>query len=185
MCGLFGIFKGSEGAYSEKFLRNVLRRVALDSESRGKDSSGIVLRNATNGSLNVVKGDVPISFLLGQPEYRAFLDAGFPHRDERSPGSAAPFAAMGHARLVTNGSQLRDENNQPVIKDGIAAIHNGIIVNAERLWEANPDLRRNYEIDTEIMLALCRSHLQEGESLPAAVARRSGEFRDGFDGDAV
>ena len=43
--------------------------------------------------------------------------------------------AFGHARLVTNGSQLNDSNNQPVVKDDIICIHNGIVVNADDLWK--------------------------------------------------
>ena len=50
------------------------------------------------------------------------------------------FSLFGHARLVTNGSQLHEVNNQPVMKDGILIIHNGIIVNADELWEKYPEI---------------------------------------------
>ena len=62
--------------------------------------------------------------------------------------------------LTTNGTQLEDENNQPVIKDGLIGIHNGIIVNVDELWDVNKDLKRCYDIDTEVMLSLFRKYLK-------------------------
>ncbi len=63
-------------------------------------------------------------------------------------------AVIGHSRLVTNGTEDIHNNNQPVLKNGMACIHNGIIVNDKELWKKFPDLKREYEIDTEIILAL-------------------------------
>ena len=57
---------------------------------------------------------------------------------------------FGHSRLVTNGSQLDDTNNQPIIKDGIVSVHNGIITNVDDLWKENQKLSRSYDIDTDI-----------------------------------
>ena len=40
MCGIFGVFiKGSN--YKREFVSNVLKNVAILSQSRGKDSSGL------------------------------------------------------------------------------------------------------------------------------------------------
>ena len=55
--------------------------------------------------------------------------------------------------MVTNGSQLNSHNNQPVIKGDAVAIHNGIIVNGDELWKKYNDLEKEYDIDTEILLA--------------------------------
>ena len=41
---------------------------------------------------------------------------------------------MGHARLVTNGTHLKPENNQPVEKKDYSLIHNGIITNVDNLY---------------------------------------------------
>jgi asparagine synthetase B (glutamine-hydrolysing) len=78
---------------------------------------------------------------------------------------------MGHSRLVTNGSQLNDENNQPVVKDGVIGVHNGIIVNESELWSRYQDIRRTYEIDTEVMLALIRKHLRDCGDISTAVSK--------------
>lgn len=83
----------------------------------------------------------------------------------------ANFSLFGHARLVTNGTQLEDENNQPVVKDGAVGIHNGIIVNVDDLWGKNNGLKRNYEIDTEVMLSLVRNYSRNENSLSGAVSK--------------
>jgi hypothetical protein len=57
------------------------------------------------------------------------------------------------------------ENNQPVIKDGLIGIHNGIIVNDRRLWMNFPDLERKFEVDTEIILSLVRKFYEESGAL--------------------
>ena len=44
-------------------------------------------------------------------------------------------AVMGHSRLVTNGAQENNQNNQPVVAGDMVGIHNGIIVNDEELWQ--------------------------------------------------
>jgi hypothetical protein len=74
---------------------------------------------------------------------------------------------MGHSRLITNG--LSD--NQPVIYEDVAVLHNGIIVNHEAVWErlGRP---RKLEIDTEVIAAIAFDHVENGyalEDLPARV----------------
>ena len=76
---------------------------------------------------------------------------------------------FGHARLVTNGSQLEDNNNQPVIKDDIICVHNGIVVNVDELWEKHPFLVRKNEIDSEILPSLIRMELNNGNSIDWSV----------------
>ncbi|MCX7018466.1 MAG: hypothetical protein NTY46_05600 [Candidatus Sumerlaeota bacterium] len=81
------------------------------------------------------------------------------------------IAFIGHSRLVTNGAQQFNHNNQPVIRDGLVAIHNGIVTNVDDLWQRNPQLDRDYEIDTEIILAMFRQGLCAGLGIPATTRR--------------
>ena len=69
--------------------------------------------------------------------------------------------AFGHSRLVTNGSQLRSSNNQPVVKNGLVGTHNGIIVNHDDLWSKNKDLKKEYDIDTEVLLSIIDKKVSE------------------------
>jgi hypothetical protein len=83
---------------------------------------------------------------------------------------------MGHSRLVTNGTQFNDDNNQPVIKNDIIGVHNGIIVNDAQLWADNKELVREYEIDTEVMLALIEKHLEEGNDILGSIELMESEI---------
>ena len=164
MCGIFGVIAGSKAPYSDEFLKRSLNILAEVSESRGKDSSGLCLNRSGGEGIKVFKGPVRVRRLLKNPEVQRAVDGTFSNR-------SAGAWAFGHARLVTNGSQLRGFNNQPVVKDGILGVHNGIVVNADELWEAHHDLEREYEIDTEIVLALVRKYLGGGDALGKAVSR--------------
>jgi glutamine---fructose-6-phosphate transaminase (isomerizing) len=160
MCGIFGIILKPGTTYSAGSVKGSLKKIALFSESRGKDSSGIAFRDVQENSIEVIKGDIPVSELIKDDMYFKQLDASF-NAYQKGDG----FSVFGHARLVTNGSQLHEVNNQPVIKDGILVIHNGIIVNADELWEIHAGIKREYKIDTEIIPSLIRSGLDDKKDL--------------------
>ena len=67
---------------------------------------------------------------------------------------------MGHSRLITNG--LND--NQPVIRDGVSVIHNGIIVNNDNIWK-NLDVSRTLQIDTEAINGVVISYLKKNDDI--------------------
>ena len=159
MCGIFGVTLSKKSNYSTANISKVLKKIAHISESRGKDSSGLAIRNETEKKLNVVKGDIPIRQLTKNKEANSFLDKSL---YEYKRGSS--FLSFGHARLVTNGSQLKAVNNQPVVKDKTILIHNGIITNNEELWKANPDIKREFNIDTEIINSLIHKYVTTTEN---------------------
>ncbi|MBM3417347.1 MAG: glucosamine 6-phosphate synthetase [Bacteroidetes bacterium] len=163
MCGIFGLITKPGKIYSPKARRKTLENIAVFSESRGKDSSGMAIRNLNEGTIDVIKGDVPIRQLLKSKDFDVSVKEAL-KADELNQG----FSAFGHARLVTNGTQLNEANNQPVLKDDIIIIHNGIIVNVDELWELHPDLHRTYSIDTEIIPALIRKQLKSTNDLTEA-----------------
>lgn len=86
-----------------------------------------------------------------------------------SPALPEPLAILGHARLATNGAEGIDGNNQPVVRDGVVGVHNGIVVNIDELWRANAALGRRWDVDTEVLLALVRAHYQQNGSPTAAL----------------
>lgn len=175
MCGIFGFIARQGTNYSKDNIKKTLTRIATLSESRGKDSSGIAMRRTGDRTIDVIKGDVPIKNLINSREFEISVKKSL---KEYEMGEA--FTAFGHARLVTNGSQLQEVNNQPVLKDGIILIHNGIIVNVDELWKEHKDLKRDYLIDTEIIPALIRKELEKNENTVLACnkafARLEGTF---------
>lgn len=166
MCGIYGIIVREKTTVSAHFIRDSLEFIAKASIARGKDSSGIVFKNTQSQEIHCVKGDIAVNKLLKTREYRQNLT-----RSLSSYSSGFAFQAMGHARLVTNGSQLRPHNNQPVVKDGVIGIHNGIIVNVDKLWLVHPHLVRKYEIDTEILLSMIKDGLNKSDSHKVAVSK--------------
>jgi hypothetical protein len=137
MCGIFGVI--SSGTFDRKGLRELARH----SQQRGKDSSGLLVLEG--GTCRVFRADCRISVLLGKV----------------NPKSGGLI--MGHSRLVTNGL----EDNQPVVRDGICVLHNGIVVNEEAAWKkaASP---RHLQIDSEVIAAIVGTSLEKGMTLEEA-----------------
>ena len=161
MCGIFGLIVHNDAGYGPVFIKKSLATLARLSETRGKDSSGFAFRNETDKTINVIKASMPISSLMKHRVFASELKAhlnSMRHREDVTTRNV--FAAIGHSRLVTNGTQLNDENNQPVVKDGLVGVHNGIIVNVDELWKIMPIGQRRYDIDTEVMFSLFR-HFDE------------------------
>ena len=158
-------------------MRGSLDILTRCSQSRGKDSSGLTIRDGGAATFSVFKGDVPLDSLYRSSAVRSRLDESLA---AYTNGRRQSFEVMGHSRLVTNGSQLEFGNNQPVVKDGIIGIHNGIVVNDLDLWSENGALRRDNEIDTEILLALVRKHLTAARGLPWAIARTDADVEGTF-----
>ena len=127
MYGIFGLITKKESHYSQILLKKTVERLAILSESRGKDSSGLAFRDERERSINIYKGPISISELLEQEVIRNEFDSVLNcNGDGKSNKLDSTFAVMGHARLVTNGTQLDEKNNQPVVEDGIFGIRNGM-----------------------------------------------------------
>jgi glucosamine--fructose-6-phosphate aminotransferase (isomerizing) len=141
MCGIFGVVAARDASKTEALLGALFRL----SESRGKEASGIA--GIADDTIHVLKSPVPSTELLRTKTYASYIERVV---------NRSPVAVIGHSRLVTNGAQTNQANNQPVCVDNIAGVHNGIIVNEAKLWGAHPELTRTHEVDTEVLLRLVR-----------------------------
>lgn len=157
MCGIFGIVT-PDG----RNLERQLEALFLLSESRGKEAAGLALQDGRE--IRVVKEAQSASQMMQRPRYRKLMKQAANGAGER------PLTAIGHSRLVTNGLDAISANNQPVIRDRLIGIHNGIIVNDAKLW-TKFGLERTAEVDTEVFLALVQKFRLSGSSLAEAVAR--------------
>jgi glucosamine--fructose-6-phosphate aminotransferase (isomerizing) len=164
MCGIFGLVVGGESRVSGGDYRALLESLFLESESRGKEAAGAAF--CIDGEILVVRKAVPASELLRNHEYIQFRDRA---AAALGAGSRTPIATIGHARLVTNGLQGIDANNQPVVKGGTVCVHNGIIVNEPTLWAEEPDLSRQSDVDTEVVAALLDRTLKQGAPVDQAI----------------
>lgn len=141
MCGIFGVVSSSP--VNEGDL-NVLVQHA---QQRGRDSSGLL--TFVGKAYQVYRADYPITRLLKEVRPQA------------------SHLVLGHSRLITNG--LGD--NQPVVRDGVVVLHNGIVVNDDTLW-AEIGKVRTLQIDTEIIAGIAAAYLESGgalEDLPTRI----------------
>ncbi|MBD5491008.1 MAG: hypothetical protein HDR16_02460 [Lachnospiraceae bacterium] len=151
MCGIFGLIAGKNAAITAEELNKGIEKLLLLSESRGKEASGICA--ITDTSIRIHKRCVRAKELIRTGEYREIM-SGIDRETKRT--------VMGHARMVTNGSSHNPNNNQPVIRGDFVCIHNGIIVNDEAVWKDHPEMVRQDEVDTEVLLALLQKYGAEG-----------------------
>lgn len=146
MCGIFGIVSGTAQTPGD------LPILAHHAEQRGRDSSGLVV--ARGAGYEVQRADFEIRKLL------------------KKISIGETRLVMGHSRLITNG--LAD--NQPVVRDGIIVIHNGIVVNYDAIW---PKLNktRELQVDSEVIAAIAADHLDNGGAVEDIGARVLEECR--------
>ena len=113
MCGIFGIIANKEEAELKKHLFiNSINFLGGASQSRGRDSSGLCVYNQVSGDIDIFKGPISANQLLKRKNVIKGISEGFTNATNSS-------YAFGHARLVTNGTQLNTDNNQPVHKNKI------------------------------------------------------------------
>lgn len=141
MCGIFGVVSSSPVHEGEL---NVLVQHA---QQRGRDSSGLL--TFVGKAYQVYRADYPITRLLKEVRPQA------------------SHLVLGHSRLITNGL----DDNQPVVRDGVVVLHNGIVVNDKALW-AEIGKVRTLQIDTEIIAGVAAAHMESGgalEQLPTRI----------------
>ena len=132
-----GIF----GVISTSIVNKIkFKNLVVHSQQRGRDSSGLVFIDSNQ--YRIEKADFNIENLLNKVK---------------------PFSSkviFGHSRLITNG--LND--NQPVVKKDIVVIHNGIVVNETEIWN-KVDVKKELEIDSEVITALAEDHINKGGNI--------------------
>ncbi len=166
MCGIFGVLAGPDAPLSARRIQDIVDVLFRLSESRGREAAGVAVLSPD--AIRVYKEAVPASVMIRTPEYRGLVGQALSGVSSNgSPGRA--IAIIGHSRLVTTGGQNDRRNNQPVMNAGTVGVHNGIVVNDRQLWEAFPDLSRNGEVDSEVIVALIRRFLTRTGSLAGAV----------------
>lgn len=139
MCGIFGVIGQQREADPA-----LVKDFAHHARQRGVDASGLIVGGEK--TLAIYRADADVKRLLTKVNLN---DASF---------------VLGHSRLVTNG--FRD--NQPVFRDGLIVLHNGIVTNCEELWTEGRT--RHQEVDTEIIPVLLNEQLAAGADYAAAVA---------------
>lgn len=156
MCGILGFSKNSNSVIDDIGVESLLKSLYSFSEKRGHDSSGIAV--VREKEIIVHKRALPASKFIKTKEYKEVIS------EEKNIN-----AIIAHARMETNGSFAENKNNQPVVKDGVVTVHNGIIVNEEDLWKKNSEIKKEYSVDTEVFNSLAGLSLKKGNPLQKAI----------------
>lgn len=150
MCGIFGFHLRHP---VRQDWQSLLERLGTISESRGREACGLAAR--TGSDLSVLRWNRPFAHLRKKPTYKEFMQGVNPGKHD--------LAVIGHTRLVTNGDRKVMAHNQPVTRDGMVLIHNGIICNYASLWRSTLGQHPPSELDSEVLAALLSRGLRQGE----------------------
>ena len=158
MCGILGIITNKNSQIDSGLIKSTTDHLFKLSETRGKEASGLFVR--TEDAIYAYKQSSPPHEMIKSREYKDISNKYF------NIGTAI----IGHSRLVTNGSQTENNNNQPVIKKGAIGVHNGIVVNVDDLFKTF-QFKKLYQVDSEVILDLIQKFREENGSLVAATQK--------------
>lgn len=168
MCGIFGMVLQPGHGWRAGDLGRAVRRLWRLSESRGREAAGLAV--ACGGEIRLLRAPRSASALI-----RGGADRDLWRRAAPKLARGRSLTVIGHSRLVTDGHESRDANNQPLVTGRVVGVHNGIVVNHESLWRDNPGLHRRGEVDSEVLFRLLDRFLGRGVALAEALCR---VFRD-------
>ena len=169
MCGIFGIVSRVQFTDSGNLLLGVTNKLFKLSESRGKEAAGLSIRDKS--TIYVLKEPLRASKFIASRGYREVFQKISVSNKDTAENDTHPILIIGHSRLVTHGQSGLNNNNQPVIKRGVVGVHNGVIVNDTVLWDNFPEMQREYQVDTEVILSLVNYYRGQGNSLVRTIQK--------------
>ncbi len=159
MCGIFGVVITSPKEYNENKIYELIKRLYSLSETRGREAAGAALSN--EDSFDIYKDALSATKFIKSNKFNEILSKSL----NGCTKSKKSFSLIGHSRLVTNGAHSNNLNNQPLVSDNQIGVHNGIITNYKNLWKKNRLLKKETELDTEILFKLIDKEYLETDNL--------------------
>ncbi len=158
MCGIFCLSLEPGVVLASDALTQMSRKMLLIAERRGREAAGICAYGA--GQTSYIKRPTSATAMVKAPEFADFCKAAYA---PVTGGNALShgITVIGHARLVTNGMRAFHDNNQPFDANGFVGVHNGIIVNHDKIF-ADADVVP--ELDSLAIPARLRHYLEAGET---------------------
>lgn len=173
MCGIFGIIVEKNADVNQKAFRKILKHIFLLSESRGKESSGLLF--IENEHTEICKSSGKARRLIRSINYKNKID-NYLSRLFTNEDLSKNASIIGNTRLATNGSHMDENNNQPFTIETISGVHNGIVVNCEELMNKHGILSRKGESDSEILFRVFQKYSDYGESMDSAAEKLLAEI---------
>jgi len=163
MCGIIGVTPAFDTG--DTGLHSITQLLLNLSETRGSEAAGLAV--LTTSGLTVTKSAESASVFCKSSEFAEAVDM---RRDDL-------VGVIGHTRLVTNGSAIFAENNQPVATQGLVMVHNGIVTNFDSLWaELGRPLAERPDIDSSVLLTFIADRVAGGRSAAEATYDAFGEL---------
>jgi predicted glutamine amidotransferase len=158
MCGIFGVIS----KHKENKPNAIFETLLIESDKRGKEASGFAILGQNQKALLVNKIPFSGKELLQTKVYKDI---------KKELVNTEFFLGIGHSRLVTNGYEQHNYNNQPIVADGKIVIHNGIIVNTDDLWKKYPNTIKKTDLDTELIPTIVNNALQNKQSYSESIRK--------------
>ncbi len=159
MCGIFGFVSKENSELETGQKKKIVNTLFKLSESRGKEASGFAMKNSNE--ISIYKTPYPATTLIKSDKYKNKLNKICSVGNETF--------VIGHSRLVTNGYEELNINNQPVIKNETIGIHNGIVVNVDELWKQQEPEKKKSELDSELIFFLLRKYKTNSKSVTHSI----------------
>ncbi|MDQ3169000.1 MAG: hypothetical protein M3Q55_02540, partial [Acidobacteriota bacterium] len=174
MCGIFGFVSPQGRTLEHARAQSAIRSLIALSEPRGREATGVAVMRA--GDVAVYRRPMAPERVLAHPGFQRFLDESLPRT---SAPDTAGLAVLGHCRLVTNGTQILDQNNQPVLLDDVVGVHNGIVTNTAAMGARSAAPRagsraEDAELDSAVLFRYIETVLASGAAVSDALARTYG-----------
>jgi len=163
MCGIFGMVALKNMTLRKAILRQILKNLARNSQSRGRDATGYAF--ASKGGVDVFKHNVPASEFIELDNYKNVIRTKLASKDF--------YSVIGHTRAQTKGTHTNTNNNHPIKVGSIVGVHNGVITNDDALFEllhkiSDGEVKRIAQVDSEIIFSLI-NYYSTRNKFPASV----------------
>lgn len=171
MCGIFGIIRKGQtyasvpsSSNNNVLVPGIFKSLALQSEARGRDSTGVILLDNPTGSYQPINGiKVPKKerytvFKDKIPANRFVESAGF--KTVMSRFNDTSIGLIGHTRAGSSSSPHNNANNHPHVCGNVIGVHNGNIHNWKQLV-AEYNLPMAGRCDSEVIFRLIDKFITE------------------------
>jgi glutamine---fructose-6-phosphate transaminase (isomerizing) len=168
MCGIFGLVVSEKTRRTAAQFENALSALIRHSEPRGREASGFAI--SMDGKTKIFKKAGEPRKLTQSVSFSNFVKSSL-GRDGSDTGAtlSSTVAAIGHCRLVTNGSRTVYQNNQPVVVGDTVGVHNGIITNEKALMDQDEDPNGLERSDSELLFRLIDAGVSASKDLHVAL----------------
>ncbi len=165
ICGI-GLLKGHV-IYNATLIRELTTELLKLNTGYNKDATGIAY--CSKDKITIVKKNSPGQSFVNSAEYleESLENTKIPspqHPDiiHESSWDKSLISILGHCRFKTQGSELNNVNNHPIVCDEVVGVHNGVINNDYKLFNTyKSELQRIGEVDSEIIFSLINYYSKE------------------------